>query len=309
MKPPSTYSFARYLASKKTVDDRALNRSVWDKLKSVLAAKSGSEPLKILEVGAGIGTMVERTVEWELFDRADYLALDSIPENIEEAASRVPVFLQGLGYDHERLGSDAFRFSGHGREGSVRFEAANVLDFMATQANRSSWDLLLANAFLDLVDVPSALPDLMALLKPGGLFYFTITFDGATILQPEIDPILDAQIERLYHETMDNRMIGGKLSGDSRTGRHFFHHVRSAGGELLAAGASDWVVFAGPQGYHADEAFFLHFILHTIGSALQGHTALDQERLESWVRKRHAQVHEKTLVYIAHQMDFLGSVP
>jgi hypothetical protein len=82
--------------------------------------------------------------------------------------------------------------------------------------------VLIANAFLDLIDVPATLPALLSLLKPGGLFYFTITFDGATIIQPEIDSALDAQIEALYHETMDRRVIGGKPSGDSRTGRHFF---------------------------------------------------------------------------------------
>ncbi len=74
-----------------------------------------------------------------------------------------------------------------------------------------------------------------SVLKPGGMFYFTINFDGATLFQPEISPYLDAKIESLYHRTMDERVTNGKPSGDSRTGRHFFHHARMARAEILEA--------------------------------------------------------------------------
>ena len=103
---------------------------------------------------------------------------------------------------------------------------------------------------------PTTLPGLVSLLRPGGLCYFTIAFDGATILQPVIDPVLDVQIETLYHQTMDLRRIAGQRSGDSCTGRHLFGHLRAAGVEILDAGSSDWVIFAGPQGYPSDEAYF-----------------------------------------------------
>jgi hypothetical protein len=107
---------------------------------------------------------------------------------------------------------------------------------------------------------------------------------------------------------MDSRIIRGKLSGDSRTGRHFFHNAYAAGAQILDAGSSDWVVFPGPGGYPADEEFFLHFIVHTVGLALKDSPGLDHERFSAWVRERHAQVDAGKLVYIAHQMDFLGRV-
>ena len=200
------------------------------------------------------------------------------------------------------------RVKGKDQDLLLTLETADVFEFLGRELVNSKWDVLIANAFLDLIDVPATLPALLSLLKPGGLFYFTITFDGATIIQPEIDRALDAQIEALYHETMDRRVIGGKPSGDSRTGRHFFDHVRSAGATLIEAGASDWVVFAGSDGYRGDEAYFLHFIINTIGSALKGQPTLDQERLAWWVRERHTQVDQRRLVYIAHQMDFFGRV-
>jgi hypothetical protein len=167
---------------------------------------------------------------------------------------------------------------------------------------------LIAHAFIDLVNVPTTLPALFSLLRPGGLFYFTIVFDGATILQPEIDPAFDAQIERLYHQTMDQRLVNGQPSGDSRTGRHLFHHLQATGAELLAAGSSDWVVYPDLNGYPGDEAYFLHFIIHTIHHALIDHPDLDPNRFTNWLNKRHAQIEAGELVYIAHQLDFLGRI-
>ena len=185
-------------------------------------------------------------------------------------------------------------------------EAIDLFDFAAREQGHKQWDLLIAHAFLDLMDLPRALPLLFSLLKPDGLFYFTLNFDGATILQPLIDPEIDPQIMALYHRTMDERIIDGHRSGDSQTGRHLFAQIKAAGGEVLAAGSSDWVVFAGSDGYPADEAYFLQFIIHTLQQALQGHPELDQTLFEAWIAQRQAQIAAGTLVYIAHQLDFCG---
>jgi SAM-dependent methyltransferase len=306
MQYPNLYTFARYLAAKKTVDDRALNKTVLQSLVAALSTLPEQEPLRILEIGAGIGTMVERVLEWGIIRRAEYTALDAEPENVCEASIRLPDWACGNGFRVTSDGVHTMVLEKDRSEVSVSLVAGDVFDFMAHTEIRGTWDLLIANAFLDLVDVPATLPDLFALLKPGGLFYFTITFDGGTIFQPDLDPLLDAQVVALYHETMDRRIIGGKPSGDSRTGRHFFHHARAAHADILSAGASDWVVHAGTQGYPDDEAYFLHFIVNTISGALAGHPELDQERFGQWIQQRHAQIEKGTLVYIAHQMDFLG---
>jgi hypothetical protein len=191
----------------------------------------------------------------------------------------------------------------------VETEAIDLQRFVGRTRGRGAWDLLIAHAVLDLLDIPATLPSLLALLRPGGLLYCSMVFDGATILQPEIDPELDVQIEALYHQTMDQRRIAGQRSGDSRSGRHVFAHLRALGADILAAGSSDWVVFAGPQGYPGDAAYFLHFILHTIGTALRGHPQLDPGRLTHWIAQRQAQIEAGSLVYIAHQLDVLARAP
>ncbi len=304
---PLEYPFTRYLSAKKTVDDRALNRAVWQTLESALEPRQSQRALKVLEIGSGIGTMIERCLEWGLLKHAEYTALDAMPENIAEAASRLPSWAISNGFSVSQAPA-ALRINRDQQDLIVRLETADLFDFMGNIRGKRHWDLLIANAFLDLVDVAATLPNLLALLEPQGLFYFTITFDGATILQPAIDPAFDAKIEALYHETMDKRIISGRRSGDSCTGRHLFQRLRSLGVELLAAGASDWVVFAGPEGYPEDEEFFMHFIVHTIGSALQNHPELDAKRFAEWVRTRRRQIEDRSLVYIAHQLDFLGRV-
>jgi len=113
-------------------------------------------------------------------------------------------------------------------------------------------------------------------------------------------------VEQLYHETMDARVTNGRLSGDSRSGRHLFTQLRQNGVEIIAAGSSDWVVYAGSDGYVADEAYFLHFIIHTMYGALRDHPQLDAATFEAWITERHAQIERGELVYITHQMDFLG---
>jgi SAM-dependent methyltransferase len=309
MATPTTYRFTRYLAAKKSVDDRALNRHVWQRLSQALPQAPLNGPVRVLEIGAGIGTMVERLVEWGLLHQATYTAIDADAETIAESHRRLPAWMVERGFHVVEDTPARRRFGRHGQDLIVEAEAIDLQHFVARAQGRRTWDLLIAHAVLDLFDIPTTLPTLLSLLRPGGLGYFTIAYDGATILQPEIDPRLDAQIEALYHQTMDQRRIGGRPSGDSQTGRHLFGHLRAAGAEILAAGSSDWIIFAGPNGYPDDEAYFLHFIVHTIGTALQGHPQLHPDHLTHWIVQRHTQIEQGSLVYIAHQLDFLGRVP
>lgn len=279
-------NFIRYLAAKKTVDDRALNRNVWDALCRALPPQSPTRPLRVIEIGAGIGTMLERLIERGVLTHAKYTALDVDATNIAELKRRVPN-APGI---------------------CVQAHVSDVYGFCARMRGEQTWDVLIANAFLDLLDVPRVLPQLFALLEHGGLFYFTINFDAATIFEPVIDPAFDALIERAYHRTMDARITNGLRSGDSRTGRHLFGWLREGGAEIIEAGSSDWVVFAGAHGYPHDEAYFLHFIIETVRAALEHCEEIDFHRLRDWIACRHQQIEEGKLVYIAHQIDVVGRV-
>lgn len=304
---PQEYSFLRYLAAKKGLDDRSLNRHVRETLADHLLERRGTGPCRVLEVGCGIGTMLERLIDWQLLTDTVYTGIDVHPDNIDEARLRFRRYAAARGAELA-LEAGRFRFRQPRLAISAEFETIDLFHFLAREQGRCRFDLILAHAFLDLVDLGAALPGLLALLTPGGLFYFTLNFDGSTVFQPTIDPSLDQRIEILYHQTMDQRHVGGRLSGSSHTGRRLFEHLRSAGARVLAAGSSDWVVFPGPDGYPGDEAYFLHFIIHTVHQALEGHPELPEADLRGWVEARHNQIQRRELLYVARQLDFFGQV-
>jgi predicted O-methyltransferase YrrM len=306
---PLTYSLMRYLAAKKSVDDRALNWQVWQCLVAALRRATPEQPLRILEVGAGIGSMVERLLAGDVLTHATYTAIDKAPTLIAEAPHLLLQWADEQGFQVDENRQRQLQLRRAGQHVMLETEAIDVARFMAREHGRRAWDLLIGQAFLDLIDMPATLPALCSLVRPGGLLYFPLTFDGGTVFQPEGEAPFDEAIEACYHQTIDQRVLEGRPSGDSRAGRRLLAYLRTSGVDVVAAGGSDWVVFTGANGYPADEAYFLHDIIHTVGTALTGHPQLDAERLSNWVAQRHAQIEQGTLVYIAHQLDVLGRVP
>jgi len=300
------YSFTRYLAAKKSVDNRAINRHVRQVLLESLPQTSANKPLSVFEMGAGIGTMIERMLEWDLFRYADYTAIDTQTENIQHAQRRLLAWATQHGY-HAAERTDGLTIGGESIEVNAKLIDVDLFDFIADQQSFGTYDLLVAHAFLDLVDIPDTLPQIFNIGQKESLFYFTINYDGVAILEPIVDQDFDHHVLKLYHRTMNERIRDGKRFGDSRTGRHLFEHIRNAGGQILAAGSSDWFVFPGAGGYPQDEAYFLHFIIHTIYQALKKHPKLDAAQFEEWIRQRHTQIERQELIYIAHQLDYVGT--
>ncbi|GAB4579505.1 MAG: class I SAM-dependent methyltransferase [Anaerolineales bacterium] len=289
------YSFPRYLAAKKPIDDRALNQHVWETMTRAISPAAPGAPLRILEVGCGIGTMFARLIErkWAETFPLTYTGIDSSPENIAAAQQ------------HFSPTTNSPSPISITSPSSPTFLLADLFS-LPPAISPASFDLLIAHAVLDLLDLPRALPHLFSYVRPGGLFYFTLNFDGETIFQPEhpLDPLILA----LYHRTMDERLTDNRPSGDSRTGRHLFAHLNHAGAEILAAGSSDWVIFPRAHGYPGDEAYFLHHILHFFEQSLSGRPEVSENQLTAWLTARRAQIENCELIYLAHQLDFVGRI-
>src|SRR3954451_16493059 len=66
-----TSDYARYLAAKTTVDDRALNRHGLAELRRLMPAGAP----RVLEVGAGLGAMVGRLMDWGAGGGGGYILL------------------------------------------------------------------------------------------------------------------------------------------------------------------------------------------------------------------------------------------
>jgi hypothetical protein len=301
-------SLSPYLTSKKTVDDRALNRFVFERLRSEVAGR-GQAPLRVLEMGAGLGNMLARLIDWRLFTRAEYILLDVDPQLLVDARGWLRTWAadRQLSAQSSEEASDELRISGGDIDVHVRFVAAEIGAFLDNAPALPRADLLIANAVLDLVEVPRLLPPMFELAVPQGLYWFSINYDGETIFQPEHPA--DEAFMGLFHRSMDERVRYGRPAGESRTGRHLFSQLRAAGATILAAGASDWVVHGGPQGYPSDEATFLRLILDTIEQALRAYPEADPASVTEWAATRRAQIDRGELVYLAHQLDFLGRCP
>lgn len=278
----------RYLEAKRTVDERAFSGRVREELLAVLPTAP-----QVLEAGCGTGVTVPRLVSWGV-SNFDYLGIDRDERLVAFARDVRPKELRYRGHD----AIDTPR-GGRIEESTVRFEVGDALDVLPDH----DADLVVAGAFLDLVPLEPAVDAIDAGLRPGGLAYLPITFDGGTIFQP--DHPADAAVERAYHAAIDAR-----AGRDSRAGRHLLSLLEDREGTVLAADASDWVVRPRERTYLADEAYFLQTILDTIETTVDPTTAdVDDAAFTDWLTARRRHLANGDLIYVAHQYDLLYRTP
>ena len=255
--------FAHYLEAKRTVDDRAIDRRVLETLRRRLENIEGPA---IADIGAGVGTGIERLVDWGVVAEPIYTAIEPDRELLADARSRLEARLHG------------------------EFIASTLTDFAAKDDNHARYDLVIAHAFLDIVELAPALKNLVSLARPGGFLYFPITFDGETIFEPARED--DAAILSRYHASM------GAI-GDSKTGRKLVHALQEHPVDVVEMASSDWIVFPTAGSYPSDEAFFLKFVVGMVERTLG-------ERAKRWAAARREQIDDGQLLYIAHQIDCLA---
>ncbi|WP_066416239.1 hypothetical protein [Halorubrum aethiopicum] len=352
MTRPSTYAHARYLEAKRSVDDRALHRPTLDRLRAALADRS--TPLRVVEVGCGTGTMLRRLLEWGVLpDEVVYRGYDLREGTLDRAVDELGRWADDAGYAvdlDDETGDDpettrGVRLDGPGGSSvTATFAAADAVE--VARRTDAEYDLLVGCAFLDLVDLDRALDPLLGFV-PGGLAYFPITFDGETFLAPalgdgerereregeEVDEATERAVLDVYHATMD----APDRPGGSRTGRELFAALPAAGGEVVAAGGSDWLV---TPPYPADEAYFLHHLVDGVEGAVREALAkhdrervgdervddervgdervdgdadragrrLSPERVSAWADARHRAVADGRLTFGAHNLDVLARV-
>jgi hypothetical protein len=290
----------RYLAAKKSIDDRALNHRVWEALRQTLPPSSGSEPVKILELGAGIGTMLERLVDRDLLTGPSaYLATDMDPRQLRAARKYLSQWAEKRGHSWSWAGAGG-RLRTARAEISLTLEPARAEELADRADSLGPFHLIIAHAVLDLVDFPAVLPRLLSRLTESGLAYFTCNFDGETVFLPQHEG--EEEIIRRYHDSMEAR-----LAGASRTGRRLLTFLQGAGLEILAAGSSDWVIHPLAAGYSPDETFFLHAIIETVERELAKEKSQPPglANLTNWARLRHRQIESGNLFFLARHLDLL----
>ena len=295
MPEPQVYDYVRYLTAKAAIDDRSLSPLVMEALHRQLLLLPEGRPLSVVELGAGVGSTFRRLYQGGIVKSGVYRMVDLDQRSLDEA-TRVAETVIG------REDRNALR---------VEIRASDAIAYLREEdAMLHGVDLIIAQALVDLLNVPMFIKAVAERLSAGGLLYAPITFDGDTIFEPVIDPEADAKIIAAYHRTMDARRTpDGLPTGGSAAGRAMLTELRLAGLEIIEAAASDWVVFPRGSGYSADESYFLHHIVNTVWEALSKDAIVGGVGLGAWIAERHGQIERGELIYIAHQLDALARKP
>lgn len=259
---------ADYLLAKRGVDDRAIDRPTLERFVEGLPP----EP-RLLDVGGGVGTMVDRLHEWGLLPEGTrYTLLDADADLAATARERLD-----------------------GPPVETRVVTDDLLAFVDRTDRR--FDACVAVAVLDLLDGDAAL-DALTTLAPGGLLYAPVTFDGVTLFSP---PHLDdGRVLGWYHEHMTAR------EGSPAGGRELLAALGRSDSETLAVAPSDWHV---RPPYRDGDARFVAAILDTVEDSLTGFDPVDQTVLDSWLTDRRETLAAGGLTYVAHNLDVLARLP
>ncbi|WP_418282915.1 methyltransferase domain-containing protein [Halorubrum sp. DTA98] len=293
-----------YLTAKRTVDDRALNRRVWDRFVAALdaTARRTDRPLRIVEVGTGVGSMIARLADWEtLSGTVSYRAVDVDETCIAAARDRLPEWLAAAGYETETTADGVIVATD--ATTTARFEI--VLEVADARSIVDEADAVIAAAFLDIVDPDRTLRAIRGMLREGGFLYAPCTFDGATHFSPAHPS--DDRIERLYHRHMDELR---DRPGSSRAAREVLERAPEHGYDVDAVGSGDWVVRPRDGTYPHAEGRFLDHLLETIDGALADYPAdvLDPAVRAAWIDARRDQRSRGELRLVSHHLDLLARV-
>jgi len=308
MPEPTRYDERRYLAAKRAIDARSRDARVWARFREALGelarAKQASKPLRILELGGGLGHLATEVMAQLDVPALDYTVVDLSPANLEGARATVAAWAAERGMTVEH-GSPELQLQSETSAWRMGFARREALAYLTDSPPDEPWDVVIAQAFLDLVHLPAFLDRLLPCLAPGALGYFPINFDGLTAVEPPHDPELDGAIIDAYHASMDARAAPEGPSAASRAGRELLLALRERC-QVLAAGGSDWIVLAGPEGFSDDEAYFLHHILHFVETSVAEASHLSAEALDDWLALRRRQIETGELVFLAHQVDVVA---
>lgn len=294
------HALVRYLEAKRTVDNRSFSRRVRETLHELLP----SEP-EIIDVGAGTGATVPRLLDSGI--GGSYRGIDSSERLTAYARAVRSRELRFRGYDvttspdgmftvNDTSNIDTDTQSDAESTLTVAFETADALTAVT---NTNDIDLLMAQQFMDLVSIEDALDVFLDALRPGGLAYFPLTFDGTTVFQP--DHPADNAVETAYHDAID-----AIPDRDSHAGRHLLDALRDRPGTVRAVDAADAIVY--PQGntYQGDEQYYLQQLLAFVEETVTSDVVPE---INEWITSRRQQISDGLLSYVGHRYDILYQTP
>jgi SAM-dependent methyltransferase len=311
----AVFDFQEYLEAKRLVDLRCLNRRVLSAFRSRIEALS--DPT-VVDLGTGTGLMIRKLAGMHLKGMARIIGVDLDEESCRAARVLIEDDLVRIGFRmeerrpvQEETGSGDTLYALR-ESGSLCVEM-RVGDVLAPGTpwlpGRMCFDAVTANAFIDLMPLNDTLSLVCRLLKPGGLLYATINYDGiTTLLPPGDDDDFESKLLDIYNRSMEMRRVRGKVTGGSRTGSRLYGALLEQGFTIVEWGSSDWVVVPKAGRYRRGEKPFLRAILQMIYEEGRLSRDLEQERLDRWYAERLGALKERVaaLSLMNHQVDVLA---
>ena len=296
--------FRDYLEAKISIDDESINKKVFALFAGYLAKLS--HPV-ILDVGTGTGAMIRRIIQNGTVGSAVFYGIDQSKDLLEEARRQLGLLFRERGFSVK--GGDQIMTAVRGEQVmEVHLVSGNILDDkFASSLQKIPFDCITCNAFMDVVPTDSSLEVFASLLRAGGFFYATINYDGTTELLPSFeDRSFEEQLLSAYNRSMDQRTVGAKKTGGSRTGSLLFDQVLQHGFSVAGFGSSDWSIFPWNGTYTPQEEVFLNALLLTMYEEGLQQPSVDRYSLSAWYAGRSESVERKLLAFMTHQSDLLA---
>jgi len=291
-----TFDYPDYLAVKHAIDSRSLAQNVWQTLAAFLKAHATCHDFRILDIGAGTGSMLMRLLDADLLRQCQYYAVEREPGFEQVAEKELAAWAEGHGCRLEADGALGWTLQNNEKRIDIKWLTTDIGELDA-DFEGGFFDLLIGHAVIDLLPVPECLPGLLNLIKPGGGYYFSLNFAGVTRFLPA--DARDREITELYHRDMDRRFpkIDWRAS---QTGKLLGPWLKEQGHQVLAEGISDWQIAAASSATAAENRFIGN-ILATLEKALAGLDGLDD-----WIRLRRQQAASGKLLFFAANRDYFG---
>jgi len=287
-----SFDYVDYLEMKRSVDDDSLNKEVWDAMATWMNSQQKNRAsLRILEIGAGIGTMIERLLDHELLCLCEYTAVELESGFRDVAMQRLRHWAHDHACDFQQINSSTWLLSGKQSKITVHWIQGDALQ-IANQTLPDSFDLIIGHAVIDLLPVPACMPDLLARLTREGACYFSLNYAGETLFLPAVPG--DIQIFEAYNNDMDKRFPTLDWQ-PSQTGNMLGPWLEKQGHCVLAEGASNWELQAKPA---LTTNLFIANILDTIETALATLPGLTE-----WLTIRRQQLQDSQLTFRASNRD------
>ena len=292
-----SFDYPDYLSIKKSIDDMSMNQKVWSAMSLWIQDyyKQG-EIIRILEIGAGIGTMIERMLDTGLLTYCNYTAVEVEPEFREVAYDRLVKWAQLKKYIVTRKSESVWLLTRDEVKIEIEWLTEDVLN-INHRYTTAYFDLIIGHAIIDLLPVPSCMPDILSMVKFNGAYYFSLNFAGQTVFNPVLPG--DENISNAYHNDMDKRFPDIDWR-PSQTGLLLGKWLNNQGHNIIAEGPSDWILDSGNNQIDPGNLFITN-ILDTIEKAL-----VDLTQISEWTTTRREQLQSGELQFYATNCDFFG---